>query len=277
MPETIRTELKQGILTVFLNRPGMLNAYNSQMKNELVDIYQKADKDDEVRVVIVTGMGKAFCAGKDLHEGSSTFATDDDLDSYRLSGGELSMVVYLLKKPIIAAINGPAVGIGLTMTLPMDIRVVKRNTKIGFNFAKLGLGPEAASGWFLPQIVGIGKALEWVYTGRFIPTSEALQHGLVNYEEDDPLEKAYEIARDIVTNTAATSNSFSRQLLWKMLGEHHPYTSHLIESKYFYWAGNSEDAKEGVQSFLDKRPVKFPLKGSDLPDFFNVEKEEKNK
>ncbi|MFD1039818.1 enoyl-CoA hydratase-related protein [Virgibacillus byunsanensis] len=271
MYETIRTELKSGIMTIILNLPDTLNVYTDQMSEELIHAYQNANNNDDVRVIIVTGEGRAFCAGMDLSEGEATFTSSKDEDEYRDSGGQLSLQVYELQKPIIAAINGPAVGIGLTMTLPMDIRIVKKDAKIGFVFSKLGIGPEAASGWFLPRIVGIGKALEWMYTGRYIPTSEAVKHGLVHYEEEEPLKKAYEIAKDIAENTAATSNRLVRQLLWKMTSEDHPYQSHLIESKFLYWAGNNTDAKEGIQSFLEKRPAKFPLKISDVPDFFKGE------
>ncbi|MFT4414757.1 enoyl-CoA hydratase-related protein [Fredinandcohnia humi] len=270
MYKTIRSELKNGVLTLFLNRPDRLNAYTEQMNEELIHFYKNVNEDDNVRVIVVTGEGKAFCAGMDLSEGGTTFASDGEMEEFRDLGGQVSLVVYDMKKPIIAAINGPAVGIGLTMTLPMDIRIVKKDAKIGFVFGRRGIGPEAASGWFLPRIVGIGKALEWMYTGRYIPTSEALQAGLVHYEEEDPLEKAYEIANDIVAHTAATSNSFVRQLLWRMQGENHPLQSHLVESKFLYWAGRNEDAKEGVQSFLEKRPPNFPLKTNSLPDFFGL-------
>lgn len=260
-------------MTVFLNRPDNLNVYTYLMSEELIQVYQNANNDDDVRVIIVTGEGKAFCAGMDLSEGRSTFLSDEGTDQYRDSGGRLSLQVYELQKPIIAAINGPAVGIGLTMTLPMDIRIVKKDTKIGFVFAKLGIGPEAASGWFLPRLVGVGKALEWMYTGQYIPTVEAKEHGLVQYEEEDPLGKAYEMAKEIVDHTAATSNSFVRQLLWKMMGQNHPLESHLAESKFLYWAGNNADAQEGIESFLEKRPVDFPLNVSDLPDFIKEEKQ----
>ncbi|SES74011.1 Enoyl-CoA hydratase/carnithine racemase [Salinibacillus kushneri] len=273
MYKTILTELHNGILTIFLDRPEKMNAYTEQMKDELMDCYQKADENDNVRVIIVTGEGKAFCAGMDLSEGGATFASDEGMENYRDGGGQISLVVYNLKKPIIAAINGPAVGIGLTQTLPMDIRIVKPDVKIGFVFARRGIGPEAASGWFLPRLVGIGKALEWVYTGRYIPTQEALGAGLVQYEHEQPLEKALEIAKDIVDNTAATSNSFARQLIWKMQGTKHPYTSHLKESAFLYWAGKNADAEEGIQSFLEKRKPEFPLKSSDLPPLFNEQKE----
>lgn len=269
LDETIRTELNDGILTIFLNRPERMNAYTHDMVKELMDAYKKADLDDDVRVIVVTGEGKAFCAGMDLDAEGVTFTSTESSDEYRDSGGQVSLVVHHLKKPIIAAINGPAVGIGLTMTLPMDIRIVKKEAKIGFVFAKRGIGPEACSGWFLPRLVGIGKALEWMYTGRYIPTAEALESGLVQYEVDDVLEKAYEIAQLIARETAATSNRFVRQLLWNMLSENTPVSSHLIESKFLNWAGNNADAKEGVQSFLEKRSAHFPLKSSDLPDFFH--------
>lgn len=268
MYQTIKTELKDGVLTIFLNRPDQLNSYTHQMNQELIEVYQSADSNDEVRVIVVTGEGRAFCAGMDLSEGGSTFSSSGISEDFRDPGGQVSLQVYKLRKPIIAAINGPAVGIGLTMTLPMDMRMVKKDAKIGFVFARRGIGPEACSGWFLPRLVGVGKALEWMFTGRYIPTSEALEHGLVQYEVEDPLSKAYEIASEIAKNTAATSNSFVRQLLWKMLGKNHPYESHMAESKFLHWAGNSEDAREGVQSFLEKREARFPLKSSDTPDFF---------
>ncbi|MCM3594895.1 enoyl-CoA hydratase-related protein [Metabacillus idriensis] len=268
---TIKTEQKEGILTIFLNRPERMNAYTHEMANELMEAYKNADLDDDVRVIIVTGEGKAFCSGMDLGNAGETFSSNESIAEFRDSGGQISLLVHNMKKPIIAAINGPAVGIGLTMTLAMDIRVVKKDAKIGFVFAKRGIGPEACSGWFLPRLVGIGKALEWMYTARYIPTSEALESGLVQYEVDDVLEKAYELAQLIACETASTSNRFVRQLLWNMLSENTPVASHLAESKFLYWAGNNADAKEGIQSFLEKRPPKFPLKISEVPDFFGEE------
>ncbi|MGN1386065.1 MAG: enoyl-CoA hydratase-related protein [Bacillus sp. (in: firmicutes)] len=267
--ETIRMERKAGIVTIFLNRPEFMNAYTDKMAKELIDAYKKIDMDDDARVIVVTGEGRAFCAGMDLSEGGQTFSSTESKEEYRDSGGVLNLVVHNLKKPIIAAINGPAVGIGLTMTLAMDMRIIKKDTKIGFVFAKRGIGPEACSGWFLPRLVGIGKALEWMYTGRYIPTSEALESGLVLYEVDDVLEKSYEIAQLIVRDTAATSNRFVRQLLWNMLSENTPVCSHLIESKFLHWAGNNSDVKEGINSFLEKRSAKFLLKTNDMPDFFS--------
>ena len=266
--ETIKTELSDGILTLTLNRPDKMNAYTEQMNEELLDFYSNVNADDAVRVIVVTGAGRAFCAGMDLSDGGATFASEQSSEDYRDLGGQVSNQVYEVNKPIIAAINGPAVGIGMTMTLPMDIRIVKKDVKIGFVFGRRGIGPEASSGWFLPRLVGIGKALEWTLTGRYIPTSEAVEAGLMQYESEDPLAKAYEIAREIVDNTAATSNSFTRQLLWKMLGADHPHESHLVESKFLHWAGQNADADEGIQAFVDKRKAEFPMKASELPDFF---------
>lgn len=266
--ETIKTELENGILILTLNRPDYMNAYTEKMNDELLHFYKNVNFNDDVRVIIVTGSGRAFCAGMDLSEGGSTFSSEQSSEDYRDLGGQVSLQVYEVNKPIIAAINGPAVGIGMTMTLPMDIRIVKKDTKIGFVFGRRGIGPEAASGWFLPKLVGIGKALEWTLTGRYIPTAESVETGLMQYESEDPLAKAIEIARDIVENTAATSNSFTRQLLWKMMGQSHPTSSHLIESKFLYWAGQNADANEGIQSFIDKRSADFSMKASDLPNFF---------
>lgn len=268
MYETIKTDLKDGILTLTLDRPDQMNAYTYKMNEELIDFYQKVNADDEVRVIVVTGSGRAFCAGMDLSTGGDAFATEKSAEDFRDIGGVASLRTYELEKPIIAAINGPAVGIGLTMTLPMDIRIVKKDVKIGFVFNRRGVGPEAGSGWFLPRLVGIGKALEWTLTGRYIPTDEAFVNGLVQYVEDDPLAKAYEIAREIADNTAATSSRYARQLMWRMLGEDHPEASHLIESKFYHWAGSNKDAEEGIQSFIEKRPAQFPLKASEMPDFF---------
>lgn len=265
MYETIKMDLQDGILTLTLNRPEVMNAYTHKMNAELLHFYKEVNNNDDVRVIIVTGSGRAFCAGMDLNEG---FDTDKSAEDFRDIGGQVSMQMYEVNKPIIAAINGAAVGIGMTMTLPMDIRIVKKDAKIGFVFGRRGIGPEAGSGWFLPKVVGIGKALEWTLTGRYIPTNEALQTGLVQYEEEDPLAKALEIARDIVKNTAATSNAFTRQLLWGMLGEEHPHASHLVESKFLHWASRNADVTEGIQSFIEKRPANFSMKASELPEFF---------
>lgn len=269
MYQTIKTETDGSILTITLHRPDAMNAYTYEMNDELIDAYRNADQNDDVRVIIVTGAGKAFCAGMDLSGGSQIFQTNEKEEDFRDIGGKASLEVYQLRKPVIAAINGAAVGIGITMTLPMDIRILKSQAKIGFVFGKVGIGPEAASGWFLPRIVGVNKAMEWVLTGRYIPDEEALRTGLVQYVSDDPYADAVAIAKQIIANTAATSNGFTRQLFWNMLGENHPLQSHVVESKFLYWASRHDDNKEGVASFLEKRPPNFPLKTSDLPNFFN--------
>ncbi|KGR77894.1 enoyl-CoA hydratase-related protein [Ureibacillus manganicus] len=268
MFETIETSLEQGILTVTLNRPDVLNSYTYKMSEELEQLFQNVKNDDSVRVIIVTGKGRAFCAGMDLSEGEDSFKVDVSAEEFRDIGGKVSLKIYELNKPIIAAINGPAVGIGLTMTLPMDIRIVKKDTKVGFVFARRGIGPEACSGWFLTKHVGIGKALEWMYTGRYISTKEGLEAGLFQYEVEDPLQKAQEIAQDIINYTAATSIAFTRELLWKMVNAPHPSASHKPESQFLFWASRHEDAHEGVQSFMEKRRPEFSLKASDLPSFF---------
>jgi enoyl-CoA hydratase/carnithine racemase len=274
MSETLLTSIEQGVMTITLHRPNVLNAFNEQMMNELIEAYQAADANDEVRVVIVTGSGRAFCAGMDLNTGDDVFASEESADDFRDTGGRVSLVVHEIKKPVIAAINGAAVGIGITMTLPMDIRIVKKDAKIGFVFGRRGIGPEAGSGWFLPKLVGISKALEWVLTGRMLTTSEALEAGLVQYEVEDPYEKAMEIAREIVDNTSAVSNAFSRKLLWSMLGAKHPIESHLVESKFLHWAGAEADAKEGINSFMEKRPAVFKMSAKQLPNFFRGNEKE---
>ena len=265
--KTVTTTLDNHILTVTLHRPEQLNAFNEQMMEELLAVYKAANENDDVRVIIVTGSGKAFCAGMDLAQGDDVFASNEVQEQFRDTGGRVSLAVYELKKPIIAAINGAAIGIGITMTLPMDIRIVKKEAKIGFVFGRRGIGPEAASGWFLTKHVGIGKALEWLYSGRIISSSEALEAGLVQYEVEDPYAKACDIAREIIKNTSAISNAFSRQLLWSMHATEHPFQSHVVESKFLHWVATSPDVKEGIRSFLEKRPAEFQMKASELPDF----------
>lgn len=255
-------------MTITLNRPDVLNAFNEQMLEDLLEVYKLADKNDDVRVVIVTGSGRAFCSGSDLSGGAETFSSEEPAGDYRDTGGQLSLQVYHMEKPVIAAINGSAVGVGITMTLPMDIRIVTKGAKLGFVFGRRGIGPEACSGWFLPKIVGIGKSLEWVLTGRMISTEEAFSSGLVHYEVEDALLKALEIAREIVSNTSGVSNAFSRQLLWQMLGKQSPLDSHLIESTFLHWAGRQIDAKEGVAAFIEKRTPVFKQSVNEMPDFF---------
>ncbi|HZG72969.1 MAG TPA: crotonase/enoyl-CoA hydratase family protein [Chondromyces sp.] len=272
MFETLRYQIERGIMTITLNRPDRLNAFNNQMLQELLSVFDYADENDDVRVIVLTGEGKAFCAGADLENGSATFQEDElKVEEFRDSGGILSLRIFELKKPIISAINGAAVGIGITMTLPTDIRIASADAKMGFVFSRRGITPEACSGWFLPRIVGISKACEWVFSGRMISAAEAYNCGLVSriVEPDQLLSAAYELAADIVENTSAVSVALSRQLLWRMLGADHPMESHKAESQFLHWTGKRPDAHEGVSSFLEKRKAEFQMKVSqDLPPFF---------
>lgn len=271
MYQTIRTDIADHIMTITLNRPERLNAFNYTMLQELLAALDEADANDDVRAVIVTGAGRAFCAGADLEKGGSTFARETPIDEHRDGGGLLSLRIFELKKPIIAAINGPAVGVGITMTLPMDIRIASSDARFGFVFARRGIVPEACSGWFLPRIVGISQALEWVYTGRVFPADEALAARLVSrvVSPDELLPTAQALAMEIAEHTSAVSVALSRQLLWRMLGADHPMESHRIESKLIHWTGQRADAHEGVTAFLEKRNPRFTMKVSrDLPEFF---------
>jgi len=273
--EHIKYEVSGRILTITLNRPKKLNAFTGIMQGELLEAFDRADEDDEVRAVIVTGAGRGFCAGADLSSGGDTFDSQQrravTIDEHRDGGGLVTLRIYESKKPVIAAINGPAVGIGATMTLPMDIRIASETAKMGFVFARRGITPEACSGWFLPRVVGISQALEWVMTGRVFTAKEALDGGLVSrvLPPDDLLPAARELAREIAENTSAISVVLARQMMWRMLGADHPMEAHKIDSKCIYYMGKSPDAFEGVTSFLEKRPAKFTMKPSkDMPDFF---------
>ena len=272
---TILYDLEDNVLLITLNRPEILNAFNRDMMAEMIDALNKADADDNVRAIIVTGAGRGFCAGADLSAGGNTFNAEarDDRENglHRDGGGRVTLRIFECKKPIIAAINGAAVGIGATMTLPMDIRLCSTKAKFGFVFARRGIVPEACSSYFLPRVVGISQALEWCYSGRVFPSGEALTGGLVRsiHEPDDLLPAAKVIAREIADNTSAVSVTLIRQMLWKMLGADHPMEAHKIDSRGIYFAGKAADAKEGVESFLEKRTAKFPLKVSeDMPEFY---------
>ena len=272
---TILYDLEDNVLLITLNRPEILNAFNRDMMAEMIDALNKADADDNVRAIIVTGAGRGFCAGADLSAGGNTFNAEarDDRENglHRDGGGRVTLRIFECKKPIIAAINGAAVGIGATMTLPMDIRLCSTKAKFGFVFARRGIVPEACSSYFLPRVVGISQALEWCYSGRVFPCGEALAGGLVRsiHEPDDLLAAAKVIAREIADNTSAVSVTLIRQMLWKMLGADHPMEAHKIDSRGIYFAGKAADAKEGVESFLEKRTAKFPLKVSeDMPEFY---------
>ncbi len=277
-------QVKDGIATLTLDRPEKMNAFTPIMSQELIDIFTEADQDDAVRVVVVTGAGKAFCAGADLSSGGQTFdrvvreGQPISISQHRDRGGLVALAVYNCRKPVIGAINGAAVGVGITMTLPMDIRIAAEEAKIGFVFCRRGVVPEACSSWFLPRIVGISKAAELIYSGRVFPAVAEAKSGLFNYvlPKQEVLSKAMALAKEIVENSAPVSVTLSKAILWHGLGEPDPQSAHLIDSRCFFWAGRQKDAYEGVQSFLEKRPPRFSLKvSSDLPDFYPWWKEPK--
>ena len=272
---TILYEVEENILTITLDRPEVLNAFNNNMLEELLDACDRADADDNVKAIIVTGAGRAFCAGADLSSGGKTFNSDarNDRESgiNPDGGGRLTLRLYELNKPIIAAINGPAVGVGVTMTLAMDIRLASTQAKFGFVFARRGIVPEACSSYFLPRAVGISKALEWCYSGKVFPAQEAMDGGLLRslHQPEDLLTEARAIAAEIRDNTAPVSVAMVRQMMWKMLGADHPMEAHKIDSRGVYYRGRSADAKEGVESFLEKRDANYPCQVSgDMPEFF---------
>ncbi len=269
--EQILTETKDGVLTITLNRPERLNAWTARMGNELRTAFDRADDDDEVRAIVVTGAGRGFCAGADLASGGDTFdfRKHSSEGPARDNGGELTLRVFESTKPTIAAINGPAVGVGATMTLPMDVRLAAEDARIGFVFARRGIIPEACSSWFLPRIVGISRAMEWVATGRVFSAQEALEGGLVRsvHPKDELLDAARALAREIAENTAPVSVALARQLMWRMLGAEHPMIAHRADSRGMVARGQSADAVEGITAFLEKRPANFPDRVSDgLPD-----------
>jgi enoyl-CoA hydratase/carnithine racemase len=274
MPSEILYDVTDHVATITLNRPDRLNAFTNTMMKELLVAFDEIDADDDVRAVIMTGAGRAFCAGADLGAGGETFADHDGAVSGRVrrdGGGMVSLRIFDLKKPIIAAINGPAVGVGITMTLPMDIRLVADDAKIGFVFARRGIVPEACSSWFLPRLVGISQAMEWVATGRIFLPDEALAHGLVRsvHAPEDLLPAAQALATEIVANTSAVSVALARQLMWRMLGARHPMEAHQADSTAMAVRGRSADAAEGIAAFLEKRPAIFSDRVStDLPNAF---------
>jgi len=278
-----RYAVSDGVALVTLSRPDHLNAFTTRMMNELLEIFAAVDRDDAVRVAVVTGAGRAFCAGADLSAGGGTFdasaaGAEVGVSGHRDGGGRVALAIFACRKPVIAAINGPAVGVGITMTLPMDVRVVADDAKIGFVFARRGIVPEACSSWFLPRIVGIAKASELCLTGRVFAAAEERSSGLFNHvvDRNEVLPKAMSIAREIADNTSAVSCALSRALLWHGLGEAEPQSAHIIDSKCIHWAGRQGDAYEGVQSFLEKRAPKFAMSAwRDLPDFYPWWKEPK--
>ncbi len=275
--QTIRYDLQDHIATVTLARPEKLNAFNTTMRHELLSAFDEIDADDNVRAVIVTGDGRAFCAGADLSAGTTTFdpnrgnLVEPDSHVPRDGGGQLTLRIFECLKPVIAAVNGDAVGIGATMLLPMDIRIASVDSRFGFVFTRRGLVPEAASSWFLPRIVGISAALEWFYSGRLLSAQEALEKRLIrsNHAAADLMPAARSIAREIVENASPVSVALTRQMLWRMLGAGHPMQAHQIDSRAIFSRGRSADVREGVGAFLDKRHAHFPHKVSeDMPEFF---------
>jgi enoyl-CoA hydratase/carnithine racemase len=280
--QTLLYDVEDGIATITLNRPEKLNAFNTQMMRDMIAAFDLTDADDAVRAVIVTGSGRAFCAGADLSSGADTFDVDargkEALAAakgqggvQRDGGGLLTLRIFESLKPVIAAVNGVAVGVGATMQLAMDIRLASTEARYGFVFARRGLNPEAASSWFLPRLVGVQTALEWCYTGRVFPAQDALDRGLVRslHAPQDLLPAARALAREIADNTAPVSIAITRQLIWRMAGATHPMEAHRADSRGIQARGRSGDAREGVTSFLEKRPANYPDRvSSDLPDIW---------
>jgi enoyl-CoA hydratase/carnithine racemase len=273
--EEIRYEVADHVLTITLDRPDRLNAFTPTMARELIEAFDRADADDDVRAVIVTGAGRGFCAGADLAGGGGTFDWRDrdggDVGVPRDGGGRVALRIFDSVKPVIAAINGPAVGVGITMTLPMDVRIAASGAKIGFVFARRGIVPEACSSWFLPRIVGISQALEWVETGRVFTAEEALAGGLVRsvHPAEEVVDAARALASEIASQAAPVSVALARRLMWTMLGASHPMEAHRADSRAMFARGQSADANEGVTSFLEKRPPEFTDRVSDgLPELF---------
>ena len=279
--ETLLYDVTDGVATITMNRPEKLNAFNTQMMVDMIAAFDVTDADDAVRAVIVTGAGRAFCAGADLSAGAETFNYDAREALHREArmregvqrdgGGLLTLRIFDSLKPVISACNGPAVGVGVTMQLAMDIRMASDVARYGFVFARRGLNPEAASSWFLPHLVGVQTALEWCYTGRIFPAQEALDKGLVRslHAPDDLLPAARALAREIAENTSPVSVAVTRQLIWRMAGAAHPMEAHRADSRGIQARGKSGDAREGVSSFLEKRAPNYPDKvSSDLPDIW---------
>jgi enoyl-CoA hydratase/carnithine racemase len=285
--KTLRYELSERILTITLNRPEVMNAFTVEMANELIEAFRRASDDDDVGAIIVTGAGKAFCAGMDLSVAGNVFGLDESLqptiadlherfddpeivNRVRDTGGRVTLAIYDCPKPVICAINGAAVGIGATMTLAMDIRLASDKARIGFVFGKIGIVPEACSSWFLPRIVGISQALEWVYTADIFDAEEARRGGLVKavYPAEKLLEEARQLARRIIDNRSAVAIALARQMMYRNTAQPHPVEAHLIDSLGVYYT-SIRDGKEGVRAFLEKRPPQFKARlSSDLPPFY---------
>ena len=259
---------------VSLNRPKKLNAFTKTMQEELIKVFDYTDENDDIKSVVITGEGRAYCAGADLVDGPNTFNYSEQgnrlsNDDHRDGGGLVALRIFRSKKPVIGAINGDAVGVGATMTLPMDVRIASKSARFGFVFSRRGAVPEACSSWFLPRIVGISKALDWCYTGKVFNSQEALQHGLVSevVPDDKLIDRALEIGLSYSSKTSAISVSLARQMMWNMLAATHPEEAHILDSMAMERMGKSPDIKEGIASFLEKRAPSFSMKVSkDLPD-----------
>ncbi|MET8800994.1 crotonase/enoyl-CoA hydratase family protein [Nocardia sp. NPDC004568] len=269
----IRLDISDSVATITLDRPDALNAFTTAMGYELIEAFDTCDRDDAVRAVVLTGAGRAFCAGADLSAGAETFVAPEGAptEDFRDGGGELVLRMFESRKPVIAAINGPAVGVGITMTLAADFRLAADNARIGFVFNRRGIVPESCSSWFLPRLVSMQKALDWVYSGRLVDAAEAYEAGLFYglYAAESLLDEAYALARRITEHSAPVSVALSRQMLWRGLGADHPMIAHRVESRGIHSRGASADAKEGVVSFLEKRPARYPDSvARDLPDIF---------
>ena len=272
----VRYEVEDGVCTITLHRPEKLNAVTSTMLAELVQALDRADADDAVRALIVTGAGRAFCAGADLSGGGRAFDAEahgemERPEQHRDGGGLVTLRIFDMKKPLIAAVNGPAVGFGSTVILPMDVRLASTAARFGFVFTRRGIVPESCSTWFLPRLVGMARAAEWMCTGRVFPAEEALAGGLVSrvVAPEALLPAARALAREIAAHTSPVSVALTRQMLWKQLAADHPMEAHRIDSLGMYWTGRSADAREGVSAFLEKRPARFTLRPSaDMPPFY---------
>ncbi len=274
MYKEILTSQRGDAFVISLNRPDKLNAFTKTMQDELITAFDYTDQTDEIKFVVITGEGRAYCAGADLVDGPNTFNYAEEgnrlsNDDHRDGGGLVALRIFRSKKPVIGAINGDAVGVGATMTLPMDIRIASKSARFGFVFSRRGAVPEACSSWFLPRIVGISKALDWCYTGKVFNSQEALQHGLVSevISDDTLIDRALEIGASYSGKTSAISVSLARQMMWSMLAATHPEEAHILDSMAMEKMGKSPDIKEGIASFLEKRAPNFPMKVSkDLPD-----------
>ena len=273
--ETVRTEVRENSLIIYLSREERMNAFTLTMQQEIVKVLDDAEENDDIKAIIFTGDGKAYCAGADLSSGGDTFdnrkGREKTNDVVRDSGGLLTLRLFKCKKPLIAAVNGAAVGIGATMLLPMDTRICSDQARFGFVFAKRGIVPEAASSWFLPRLIGINKALELCYTGKVISAEEAKEIRLVSeiLNQDKLIDRALEIAKEFTAESSQISIALTRQMMWRMLGADDPMEAHKIDSRAVFELGQSREAIEGVNSFLEKRPPSFPGKVSkDMPSFF---------